>query len=367
MKKAASLLTSAACGLLFTALLPGQVAAPPAAQPAATSNPAPQLAPAELAWLNVRAAMFTPDFSKQLPTEPVARRAVLADHAARFAAAADRAKEFYTKFPDHPKAGDAKTQEVQALVSAARTGDATVEGRLNTAVETYRADKSVPNKVKAQTIAAHTFNQVMRGKATKAERLAAIESAARNLAADFPDQPQGHESLLTVALADDDEAKARKLADELLRSPSPASVKENARALLGRMDLVGKPIAVELDGADAKKAKGAAKAGRVTLIYSWASWSPGSLALAAKLKQRGVNANVIALNLDDDPKAAEALATKEGLLGTVVYDERGRDGALAQRLKIKSAPQVIIVDAQGMIRDVRGEVDLEKKLTQLGL
>lgn len=330
-------------------------------------NPAPQLAPADLAWLNVRAAMFTPDFSKQLPAEPAARKAVLAEHGARFAAAADRAREFYTKFPDDPHAEEAKTQEVQALINAARTGDATAEGRLNTTVEAYRADKKVSNKVKVQTVAAHAFNQAMRGQKTKAERFAAIENVARNLAADFPDQPQGYESLMTIAAADEDEGKARKIAEELLRSPSPAAVKENARALLGRMDLMGKPIAAEFDGADAKKAKVAAKAGRVTLIYTWASWSPGSLALAAKLKQRGVNANVVALNLDDDPKAAEALAAKEGLPGTIVYDERGREGALAQRLKVKSAPQVIIVDAQGVIRDVRGEVDLEKKLTQLGL
>lgn len=363
MKIPASLLAHAACGLFFAVVLSGQIAA----QPTATSNPAPQLTPAELAWLNVRAAMFTPDFSKELPTEPVARQAVLAEHAARFGAAADRAREFYTKFPDSQHAEEAKGQEVQALINASRTGDATAEGRLNATVETFRADKKVSNKVKAQTISAHTFNRVMRGKTTKAERLAAIESAARNLAADFPDQPQGHESLLTVALAGDDEVLSRQIAEELLRSPSPAAVKENARALLGRLDLVGKPLAVELDGADAKKAKGAVKAGRSTLIYTWASWSPGSLALAANLKQRGVNANVIALNLDDDSKAAEALAQKEGLLGTVVYDERGREGALAQRLKVKSAPQVIIVDAQGVIRDVRGETDLAKKLQALGL
>lgn len=331
-------------------------------------NPAPQLAPADLAWLNVRAAMFTPDQSKELPTDPAARKAALAEHAARFAAAADRAKEFYAKFPDHAHAEDAKAQEVQALINATRTGDATVEGRLNATVEALRVDKSVSNKIKAQVVGSHAFSQMMRGKKTKAERLEAIENVARNLAADFPDQPQGFESLMTVALANDDETKARKIATELLNSPSPAAVKENARALLGRMDLVGKPIAAELDGADAKKAKGAAKTGRITVIYTWASWSPGSLDLAAKLKQRGLsNANVVGLNLDDDPKAAEALAQKLALLGTMVYDERGRDGALAQRLKVKSAPQVIIVDAQGVIRDVRAEMDLEKALSQLGL
>jgi hypothetical protein len=362
MKKSAALL-SAACGLLFTLPLPGQTAAPP---PTA-ANPAPKMAPADLAWLNVRAAMFTPDFSKELPAEPEARKAALAGHAAGFTAAADQAKEFYGKYPDHPKATEARSMEVQALIAAARAGDASGEGRLNLAVEKLRADPEAPARVKAKAVAMHAFALAMRGQKTKAERLAAIEQVARNLTGDFPAEPQGYESLLTVALAEDDEANSRKIAAELLRGPSPVAVKEHARALLGRMGLVGKPIAAEFDGADARTAKAAAKAGRITLIYTWATWSPGSLDLAARLKKRGVNANVVALNLDEDSKAAEALATKEALPGTAVYDDRGREGALAQRLHIKSAPQVIIVDAQGVIRDVRGEADLEKKLTQLGL
>jgi hypothetical protein len=363
MKKSTAILTYAACGLLFTALLTGQVAE--SSRP--TTNPPSKLAPAELAWLNVRAAMFTPDQSKELPVEPAARKAAIARHAARFVAAADTAKGFYTTYPDHPKAEEGKKHEVHALTLAVQAGNATVEGRLNAAVESIRADKTISTKFKAQAISAYAFHQAMRGKKTKAERFAAIEQVARNLAADFPDQPQGYESLLTVALAGDDEANVRSIAAELLSSPSPESVKTNARALLGRLDLVGKPIAAEFDGADVKIAKAATKAGRATLIYTWASWSPSSLDLAAKLKKRGVNANVVALNLDEDTKAAEAIALKEGLLGTAVYDERGREGALAQRLSIKTAPQVIIVDDEGVIRDVRGEMDLTKKLQSLGL
>lgn len=361
MKKNLSTLAIAASVLLLTATTFAQA---PAVQPA---NQSPKMAAADRAWLDVRAAMFTPDLSRNLPAEPAARKAAMARHAASFTAAADQAKAFYATYPDHPKAAEARSMEVQALIAASKAGDATSEGRLNFTVEELRADPKMPIKLKAKTVAMHAFSLAMRGKKTKAEQLGAIEQVARNLTADFPTEPQGYESLLTVALATDDEAHARKISQDLLKGPSGDAVKEGTRAFVGRLDLVGKPIAPEVDGADAKGAKAATKAGRATVIYTWATWSPGSLELAAKLKKRGVNANVVALNLDEDTKAAEALAQKVALLGTAVYDERGREGALAQRLKFKAAPQVILVDAQGVIRDVRGEVDLDKKLTQLGL
>jgi hypothetical protein len=363
MKKPAFLLIGAACGLLLFVNLPGQASDSP--KPA---TPPPQMAPADVAWLDVRAAMFVrTDLPKEMPADQGARRALVSARATRSTQAADRAKDFYTKYPDHPKADEAKSMEVQALLSASQSGDATTEGRLNFAVQALRADPKVSTKIKAKTVAMHAFNVAMRGRKTRLERMEAIEQVARNLSADFPTEPQGYESLLTVALSTTDDTQARRVADELLRSPANANIKDGAKVLLRRINLVGQSLENELVGADAKAAKASLKAGQSTVIYTWASWSPGSLALAAKLKERGVKANLLALNLDEDTQAAEALATKEALPGTAIYDERGRAGSLAQRLGIRSAPQVIIVDATGKISDVRGEFDLEKKLTQLGL
>lgn len=344
-------------------MLHGQVSEPLGTAP----KPGPEKSAADVAWFNLQAAMAVSKLPNNLPADPPARRAVLEAQAVRFTAAADRAKEFYTKHPEHPKASEARILEVRSLIGGARAGDATSEGRLNQAIDAIRSDKQLASAIKVQVVASHAFGRAMRGKKTKSERLQEIEQAARGLVAEFPDQPQGYESLMTVAVSMDDENKARQIADELVKSPAPAAIKENARALLGRIDLLGKSIEGELDAADTKSAKAVVREGLPTVIYTWATWSPGSVKLAAWLKNRGVNANVLALNLDEDVKSAEALAAKENLLGTPVYDDRGRDGALAQRLKIKSAPQVIIVDATGKIRDVRGEVDLDKKLTALGL
>lgn len=344
------------CALTLGGPLPGQTAA----------NPAPEMAPADLAWLNVRAAAFTPDFSKDLPAEPEARKAALADRAGVFVQTADRAKDFYTQHPAHAKAAEARLVEVRALVAANQAGDATTEGRLISTVQTLRGDQAVPATLRVQAVSAYAFPKAMRGSQSRAERLAAAVLVARSLAAEFPDQPQGPESLVNLAVGSD-EATARSLTNEVLAMPAPPAIKQVARAFLARLDLVGKPIAAEIAGAGLAADKAGLTAGRPTVIYTWAVGSPGSLRLAADLKKLNPAANIIGLNLDQDTKTAEALARKEGLIGAMVYDERGLEGALAQRLKTRGAPQVILVDAQGIIREVRGESDLAKKIQALGL
>jgi hypothetical protein len=316
--------------------------------------------------LDVRAAAFTPDFSTQLPADPASRDAALADRAAGFVRTADRAKDFYTQHPAHAKAAEARLVEVRALVAANQTGDASVDGRLTSLVQSSRRDPSIAAAIRVQLVSAYAFPKAMRNGKDRIGRLEEAAKVARSLAVEFPDQPQGAESLVNIAAASD-EATARSLAGEVLAMPAPLAIKQSAQTLLSRLDLVGKPIAAEFDGADLATAKAKLASGSPTIIYTWATWSPGSLRLAAELKKLNVAARVVGLNLDEDTATAEVLAGKEGLIGEMIYDKRGREGALAQRLKIRSAPQVILVDAQGIIRDVRGEADLAKKLQSLGL
>ena len=54
-------------------------------------------------------------------------------------------------------------------------------------------------------------------------------------------------------------------------------------------------------------------------------------------------------------------------LTITLRDDRGVEGSLAQRLKLGGAPQVVLADGQGVIREVRGESDLKKKLQAFGL
>lgn len=351
----------AACSLLGFAWSPAF-----SAQPAVV----PTFSPGEQAWMMLQAPVpnvATAVTPKGRSADPAEIKLALAERAAAFVARADQAKEFHSLFSQHGKAGEAKLLEVRALVDAVQAGDATVEGRLAAAVRTLRADPSTPAAIQVQAVAAYEFNRKTRGLKTHAERLKAIERVARDLAADFPEQPQGFESLLAVAAHDQDDVNARKVARDLLAMPAPAFVKNEARKMLGRFDLVGQPLAGELDGANESAVQAALQRRVPTIIYTWATSSPASLALAADLKQRGLPANIVGVNLDTDSEAARMLAQRAALVGNLIYDSRGREGALAQRLKVRGAAEVFLVDERGVIRDVHAHRDLLNKLKQIGL
>lgn len=334
--------------------------------PSAGGNPPPTRSAADLAWLDLQAAANDGELSKRLPDKVAEKREALDRLAARFTAAADKAKDFYSKHPEHAKAAEARAIEVTSLIAAVQSGNPAVEGRLRETIDNLRKDKSVPAPQRARAAASYEFSTKMRTARTKEARLAMVEQVSRGLMSEFPTEPQGYESLLTLAHMSP-EAKARELAGELSGPGAPAAVRTGAADLVAKLDLVGKALVEELAGANAAASAGKLTKGRPTILYTWATWSQGSLTFAAELKKRNLPANLIAINLDTDSTAAALVAGQNGLPGELLYDDRGRSGALAQRLKLFSAPEVYLVDAQGFIRDVRGMDQFDQKLKSVGL
>lgn len=329
----------------------------------------PQTDSLDAEWDSLRMAAYAqPAGDIENAKSETALKAALAKQALNFLRNADRAKSFYSKNPKHAKAGEARKLEVVLLIQAVQAGESSVEGRAESAALAFSTDKSLPESQRAEIAGVYGFTRLMRNRLQGDELQSALENTARSLILSFPSQPQGYESLLSIA-AEAGEEKEKALLEELLKMPTPEAIKERARTNLERRALVGQSLESALT--DAGRADGPVdlKPGRAgTLIYTWASWSPGSAAMAKLLAGRNLGGvNVLALNLDKDLGAAQEFAQKYELPGTRLYDARGIEGALAKRLKVSSAPQVYFIDAQGVIRDVRGTERFEQKLTQRGL
>lgn len=340
-----------------------------AASAQTSANPPPAQSKADADWDTLRSAQANTEVanvSVNDTADPASRKAARDKQAAKFAMLADQAKDFYSKTPDHAHAHEARKFEVLALVQAAQAGDTAMEGRLETTAAIFRANMNIPAAIRVQGAGAVDFAREMRKAKGKAGRIDAAERVARGLIAEFPTQPQGYESLLTLAGIFDN-AKAGTVARELLASAAPDAIKTGAQVVLDRLALIGQSLSAVLEEAGVGKGKWA-KAGQASVVFSWATWSPGSVALGQMLAKRNIGkANVIAVNLDEDTVAAAKLEQSANLPGKSLYDERGLAGAVASRLKLTTAPQVYLVDSAGIIRDVRGGDDLEAKLTQYGL
>lgn len=186
------------------------------------------------------------------------------------------------------------------------------------------------------------------------ERWSALKQVARGLAAEFPAEPGGYESLLGMARSSRDPAEARALAEEVAGMAAPEEVRQQARQLVERFALVGQKIAPILDDAGFH---GVYEADRALIIYAWNMGSEHSRALAEKVGQQSGDAKLVGLCLDADLIAARDLAEKTGLPGRQFYDGRARSGALAQALRLTEAGWIYLVDRTGTVLSVRGQDD----------
>ena len=281
--------------------------------------------------------------------------------ATRSKSLADRARQFYAKHPNHPRAGEARKLEVFSLIETQEMGDAGESKRLEQQVETLRKDPAVPSSIRAQAAAAYDFTNALRPLAGMSERMNATVNVARKLALEFPGEPQAYDALLAVAKASPKE-DAEKIAREIMESSAPESAKRSAQLLIDRHGLVGRTLASVM-GEPGNPLLAGLPPGLPVVVYSWATWGPGSIEFGRMIQARRFAA--IGVCLDENTEEAALVAHQAGLGGKLAYDTKGLSGSLAERLKFSTSGQIYLVDAAGIIRDVRGGDGLEDKLTAL--
>lgn len=281
--------------------------------------------------------------------------------AARSKSLADRARNFHAAHPNHPLAGEARKLEVFSLIEAREMGDVGEGKRLEKQVEVLRKDPAVPASIRAQAAAAYDFSSAILPLKDAAERMNTTVEVARKLAKEFPAEPQAYEALLAVAKASPKE-DAEKLAREIVESPAPEAAKKSAQLLLDRHGLVGRTL-VSVMGEAGGPLLAKLPPDSPVVVYSWATWGPGSIQFGRMIQARRFAA--VGVCLDENTEEAATVAHQTGMGGELSYDAKGLVGGLAERLKFSTAGQIYLADAEGVIRDVRGGEDLENKLTAL--
>lgn len=133
------------------------------------------------------------------------------------------------------------------------------------------------------------------------------------------------------------------------------------KAIVGRRvdDLFG-------DHITATKEDGTWSAGRPSIIYFWASWSPESLAAGVALREAENNGtNVLGVCLDADIPAVRIAAREAGLPGRLIYVNRGLASSMATDLGVVDVPTVFLSNKQGVFTDVKALDDLSAKVQAL--
>lgn len=268
--------------------------------------------------------------------------------AADYLTEANRWRKFSTDYPQSARAKTAKRLEAVNLIRAAQNGDHGSDTRWVDLVSELRNDQDLPSRDRYQMVVMADFLEVQIQPGLGAlGRIAGYERVARKLIQDFPGEPGGYESMLAVA-RNTQPSKGRGLAQELLGTAAQNEVKNEARILIGRYELVGTNILDRLNHAGSSFDLNPELP---TVIYAWATWNPRSMAQAVWLKKQAAQVNLIGLCLDTD--IVKARKTGEALSDRQVYDEKGRKGTLAEALFLTDAGWVYQVSRDGVVLNVR--------------
>lgn len=201
----------------------------------ASGQPAVPPSDADIAWKQLQQAAALP--GQQQADEEAAAAAL---------AASEKASAYYTQFPGSSNALAAKIIECNMLQTAYNHGDRQVF------VKWINVQANLAPKLSADEL----YNI----------RLPVL----RELIKRYPQKEGYYEKLLSLAtmLPED---KARPIANEILTDPVSDSLKDKAKALLRRLDNVGKPLDMKFAAMDGREVDISQMKGKVVLIVFWAT------------------------------------------------------------------------------------------------
>lgn len=267
----------AALALLLANGCSKQESAPPpkAGRPNLVATPSVTTSdPADAAWAELEKLSEVPPppaewQAKRPSNEEIAAYRVRAREA--MAAAADKARGFYTQFPQHPQSTTAQTRERELLEAAFRAGHTNALARLDE-LDDARLKAGASEDERFKILAQRAQRTAMSRRADGMEAmLKEFERGTRELQKQFPKRPEIYSMLFEVAT--NLEGETRRIANEILAAPDAASeTKEAARALLRKLDAIGKPLALQFTALDGRAVDVAKMPGKVVLVDFWATW-----------------------------------------------------------------------------------------------
>lgn len=280
-----------------------------------------------------------------------------------FVAAAEKAKEFYDKHPAHPKAVQARKLEATTLLSAVREGAVEHEAKALRVAKDFRFDSRHPSSERYELAAFMRELEVRRQNygESREDILAAYERAAKDLYGEFPNEPRVFDLFLGVA-RNAAPAKARQVANDVLMMPAPAHAKDEARTILRRLDMAGKPLNLEFSDEAGTAHRVVDHKGKTVVFFVWATWAgaadPGA-AVKAKIPR---GATTVSVNVDQDVARGKAEKAKLGVGGISCFDSRGMNSPLAKQLGVTKVPGFYVVNARGEFVGSAGAEGLDELL-----
>ncbi len=336
--------------------------------PAQQSSPNKPLPNSDEQWLDIQSRLLPPsaritvERKKQTAEQRAANKA---DTRAYLLEIADELGSFRKRNPNHPKIAEARLKEIRCLLLAALLGDKSQELRIAKGVEAVKSDASLSSHDRFEVVALAERLLVRGAAKNREEASVAYEASARYLIREFPKEPGSYAELLHAAEIAS-RSRAVALAQQVVDSPAPESLKSAARGLIQRETLSGRSFAELIGGEPGSAPLIKAASGKRLIIYTWRPEDRKSIERAKAIASAVPEGSVVfGVNLSPDASAALVSAKSNSLPGEQLYGARGADSPVVLRLALTTPGLLYAAGADGKMQNLSAQRDLTAALANL--